>query len=103
MQQGTFVELCANPVKYLHNNSSFDRVRGEIVGNLMTITCENGESSASIDWMVIAERKDSLIKKWDKTNANGYLITEHIATNSNADSDQYDRPTPIFTPIDTNE
>ena len=80
MQDGTFVALCANPVKYLHNNTSFDPVRGSIQGNILTITCANTTSSDTIDWMVIAERKDTFIKQWDKTNSDGYLITEYTKT-----------------------
>jgi hypothetical protein len=82
MTQGTFEALCVNPVKYLHNNDSFDRVRGGIVGNLLTIVCENSNSQDTVDWMVIAERKDEFIKKWDRTNENGYLITEYIKYNN---------------------
>jgi hypothetical protein len=81
MQEGTFEALCANPVKYLHNNDSFDRVIGKITGNLLTITCKNTNSVDSIDWMVIAERKDPFIKTWNRTNQDGYLITEYTLSN----------------------
>jgi hypothetical protein len=77
MTQGTFEALCANPVKYLHNNSSFDRVKGSISGNTLTIVCENSSSTDTVDWMVVAERKDESIKEWSRTNANGFLITEY--------------------------
>jgi hypothetical protein len=81
MQEDTFEALCANPVKYLHNNDSFDRVIGKITGNLLTITCKNTNSVDSIDWMVIAERKDPFIKTWNRTNQDGYLITEYTLSN----------------------
>ena len=67
-----------NPVKYLHNNDSFDRVRGSIVGNILSIICENNTSVDYIDWMVVAERKDEFIKGWDRTNTQGALITEYM-------------------------
>ena len=76
MTSGTFEALTMNPVKYLHNNSSFDRIKGTIVGNILIIDCENQNSNDDIDWMVIAERKDIFIKSWDKTNTSGNLITE---------------------------
>jgi len=79
MTPGTFDMLCANPVVFLQNNISFDRVRGTIEGNILTITCENLMSCDSINWLVIAERKDDYIKSWDKTTVEGYLITEHEA------------------------
>jgi hypothetical protein len=77
MTEGTFEILCANPMYYLQNATSFDRVIGSITGNILTITCENPEASATIYWMVVAERKDDDIKKWDRTNSNGFLVTEY--------------------------
>jgi hypothetical protein len=77
MTLGTFEVLCCNPVKYLHNNDSFDRIKGSVSGNILSITCENIESDASIDWMVIAERKDTFIKTWNKTDSVGALTTEY--------------------------
>jgi hypothetical protein len=77
MTEGTFEALCANPTVYLQNNETFDKVIGKIVGNKLTILCENNTADCVIDWMVVAERKDELIKEWDKTNDNGYLKTEY--------------------------
>jgi hypothetical protein len=77
MTTGTFEALCANPDYYLQNNSSFDRVRGSISENILTIICENLSSTDKISWMVVAERKDEAIKEWGRTNSNGYLITEY--------------------------
>lgn len=77
MTEGTFLALCANPVKYLNNNKTFDRLLGTISGNILTITCENSSSDATVDWMVVAERKDAYIKQWCHTDADGYLITEY--------------------------
>jgi hypothetical protein len=39
--------------------------------------CENSSSADTVDWMVVAERKDESIKEWGRTNANGFLITEY--------------------------
>jgi hypothetical protein len=77
MENGTFEALCRNPVKYLHNNNSFNRVRGIIDKNILTIICEDNTSTESIDWLVVAERKDSDIYQWNRTNQNGYLQTEY--------------------------
>jgi hypothetical protein len=76
MTQGTFESLTTNPVINLQNYTSFDRVRGILSGNTLTILCENQMSSDTIHWYVMAERKDPFIKSWDRTNENGYLITE---------------------------
>jgi hypothetical protein len=64
-------------VKYLHNNDSFDRVRGSINGNILTIVCENTNSTDSIDWQVIAERKDAQVVNIPNTTKEGYLISEY--------------------------
>jgi hypothetical protein len=78
MTEGTFEALTRNPVKYLHNNDSFDRVRGSINGNILTIVCENPNSTDSIDWQVISERKDANVVNIPNTTSEGYLITEYM-------------------------
>jgi hypothetical protein len=77
MDQGTFTALCTNPQCFLQNMTGFDQVIGSIQGTILTITCQNTASMDTINWMVVAERADSFIKKWDRTNANGYLITQY--------------------------
>jgi hypothetical protein len=56
--------------------STFDRVRGVIAGATLTITCET-PAAVEIEWMVIAERADPFIKQWDRTNPDGYLVTQY--------------------------
>jgi hypothetical protein len=77
MTTGTFESLCANPQYFLQNHTSFSRVKGTINGAILTIECENVNSTDTIYWSVIAERKDQHIKSWERTNANGYLVTEY--------------------------
>ena len=77
MEDGTFEALCANPQIFLQNNQSFDRVIGSVTGATLTITCENSSATTVIEWMVIAERIDPFIKKWDRTNSDGFLITQY--------------------------
>jgi hypothetical protein len=83
MTEGTFEALCRNPVKYLHNNDSFSRIRGSINKNILTIICEDVNSTDSIDWMIIAERNDPFIRQWNRTNENGYLQTEYQTSTNN--------------------
>ena len=80
MELGTFEALSSNPMYYLQNHSSFDRVKGDLSGNILTIVCENETSNDTVYWQVIAERKDEYIKQWNRTNNNGYLITEYDNT-----------------------
>lgn len=77
MTQGTFEALCANPHFFLQNPSSFSRLKGNIQGNILTIECEDQDSSDIVYWNIIAERKDNTVKEWNRTNENGYLITEY--------------------------
>ena len=77
MTSGTFDALVANPQIFLQNNINFDRLIGTITGGNLTITCENTNSNNIVEWMVIGERKDHYIKTWDKTNSNGYLVTQY--------------------------
>jgi hypothetical protein len=79
MTLGTFEALCANPQFHLENEN-FSRVIGSIQGNVLTIQCEDTTSTDTVYWTVIAERKDPFIKSWERTNPNGYLITEYTKT-----------------------
>jgi hypothetical protein len=77
MDDGTFEALCANPQFFFQNMTGFDRVIGSISGCTLTIQCENAQSTDTISWMVVAERKDSFIKKWERTDADGFLMTQY--------------------------
>lgn len=83
MTSGTFDVLTKNPVFYLQNETGFDRVKGFINRNILTIVCENATNSSDIiHWQVIAERNDTEIHMWNKTNTDGCLITEYIVNNT---------------------
>lgn len=77
MDQGTFAALCTNPQYFLQNMTNYNRVTGTIVAGILTIRCQNTTANDMISWMVIAERADPFIKQWNRTNANGYLITQY--------------------------
>jgi hypothetical protein len=77
MTEGTFVALSTNARYFLQNNDSFDRVRGQINGNILAIVSENLESTDEISWMVISERKDQSIIDCERTDWKGLLIPEH--------------------------
>ena len=82
MTPGTFQSLCANPQFHLENEN-FSRVIGNLQGNVLTIQCEDTTSTDTVYWCVIAERKDPFIKSWERTNPNGYLVTEYTRENEN--------------------
>jgi hypothetical protein len=77
MDDGTFEALCENPQYFLQNLTGFDRLLGSIQGSILTITCENNESTDTVSWIVVAERADPYIKEWDRTDENGLLMTQY--------------------------
>ena len=77
MDEGTFEALCDNAECFLQNKTGFTRVIGVITGGILTITAESANVTDTIVWMVIAERADPFIKKWERTNPDGYLITQY--------------------------
>tara|TARA_Y100000748_G_scaffold93421_1_gene77992 strand:+ start:39055 stop:40257 length:1203 start_codon:yes stop_codon:yes gene_type:complete len=76
MTQGTFQALNKDPQVHVTNNETFDRVKGEIVGNELHVICENPDSNANIAWLVIGTRQDPSIRQCPKTDDVGNLITE---------------------------
>lgn len=77
MDDGTFEALCANPQIFLQNNTAYDSLSGSITGAILTITSENSASTDIINWMVLAERRDASVKEWNRTDADGYLVTQY--------------------------
>lgn len=76
MTKGTFEELGTNVQVYLQNDTSYKRTRGEVRGGRLYIEGEE-ESNDIISWLVISERKDRVIREWERTNDRGYLKTEY--------------------------
>jgi len=79
MDAGTFEVLCTNPQVFLQNNTGFDKLIWSISGGNLTITSDDATSTATVGWMVVAERADPFIKLWDRTDSNGLLITQYSA------------------------
>tara|TARA_R110002110_G_scaffold37139_1_gene122948 strand:- start:5 stop:463 length:459 start_codon:yes stop_codon:yes gene_type:complete len=76
MTEGTFVLLCDDVQCFTSNESDFKAVRGSVSGNILTIACEDSNSTADISWMVIGDRKDEHIMDTDWTDENGKPIVE---------------------------
>ena len=77
MTTGTFHALTKNPQLFLQNNESFDRIKGYVQSGSVYVLSENQNSSASIDWSVIAERQDTEILKSPLYDRNGNYKTEN--------------------------
>ena len=71
MTPGTFERLVRRTQFFVQNNSSWDLVRGKVNDGIVYIESNNNNSTASVDWMVVGERKDESILNsvlYDKNN-----------------------------------
>jgi len=78
MTEGTFEALNRNIRVFTSNETSWDNVRGKVEGNILTIECQNTESTDEISWLVIGERQDEHIMDTDWTDENGKVIVEPL-------------------------
>jgi len=82
MTEGTFTALNRDIHTYTSNESDWDAVRGKVEGNILTIECQNTESTATVSWLVIGERQDKHMYDTDWTDENGKVIVEPEKTNT---------------------
>jgi hypothetical protein len=80
MTEGTFVLLNREVQCFTSNESDWDAVRGSVNGNILTIECQNSDSTATISWLVIGERQDQHMYDTDWTDENGKVIVEPLKT-----------------------
>jgi hypothetical protein len=78
MTEGTFEALCRNVRVFTSNETSWDAVRGKVIGNILTIESQNAESTDEISWMVVGERQDEHMFDTEWTDENGKVIVEHL-------------------------
>ena len=78
MTESTFVALNRDISVFTTNEDDWDNVRGKVTGNILTIECQNTESTALISYLVIGERQDKHAKESYITDMDGRLITEPL-------------------------
>ncbi len=78
MTEGTYVLLNTNTSCFTSNETDWDAVKGSVSGNILTITCQNSSSTATVSWLVIGERHDQHMKDADWTDNNGKVIVEPL-------------------------
>ena len=76
MTEGTFVALNTDIQCFTSNESDWDAVKGSVSGNILTISCQNTSSTATVSWLVIGERKDQHMIDTSWTDKNGKVIVE---------------------------
>ena len=79
MSPGTFHSLVKNCQVFIQNNQGWDKFKGSVSGNILTIESENSDSTDQVEWMVIGQRKDPTILGLDITDEQGELILEEDA------------------------
>ena len=82
MTDGTFILLNTDIHCYTSNETNWDPVKGSVEGNILTIECQNNESNASVNWLVIGERHDPHMLETGWTDENGKVIVEPIKTDN---------------------
>ena len=78
MSEGTFVALNTDVQVFTSNETDWDNVKGSVVGNILTITCQNNSSTATVSWLVIGERQDQHMIDANWTDENGKVIVESL-------------------------
>jgi hypothetical protein len=78
MTEGTFVALNTSIHVYTSNESDWDAVKGSVSGNILTIECQNAESNAMVNWLVIGERQDQHMIDTEWTDEYGKVIVEPL-------------------------
>lgn len=78
MTEGTFELLTRDVQCFVNNINGWDLVRGNVVGNILTIESQNPNSTDQISWMVVAERNDEWFRDSEMTDENGNTIVEKL-------------------------
>jgi hypothetical protein len=76
MTEGTFIALNTNVQCFTSNESDWDAVKGSVSENILTISCQNTSSTATVSWLVIGERQDQHMLDTYWTDENGKVIVE---------------------------
>ena len=98
MTPGTFEALTRNPSIFLQNQSGWGSVKGTITGANLHITCEDSNSSDTVSWMVVAERKDAhVIDESNQSDSQGRMILEYDPNVQSVMGDEYVYPSDKIT------
>ena len=85
LTEGTFESFNRHSQLFLQNHNTFDRLKGIITGNKISVRCEDVTANYEINWMVISERCDKNIMEATTTDENGRLLCEVENTDTGAE------------------
>jgi hypothetical protein len=89
MTEGTFEVLCRKVQCFTTNETDWTPVRGKVTGNILTIEAQDPESTATVSWMVIGERKDPHMYETEWTDETGEVIVEPLKNPVETDFPEY--------------
>ena len=78
MSRGTFEELCRDVQCFTSNETGWGPVKGTVFGPILTVEAIDKNSTDTISWMVIGERKDPHIINTSWTDSDGKIIMEPL-------------------------
>lgn len=78
MTEGTFVALNRDVQCFTTNETGWTPVKGKVVDNILTIESEDSNSTDTISWMVIGERRDKHMYETNWTDENGKVVVEPV-------------------------
>ena len=84
MTEGTFVALNRNIRVFTTNETDWEPIKGSVIGNILSISCQDGSCSDKVSWLVIGERQDEGIKNSDLTDEQGRVIVEPLKPETEA-------------------
>ena len=76
MTDGTFIVLNREIQCFTSNESGWTSIKGNVSGNILTITAEDNSCTDTIHWLVIGERKDQHMYDRKDTDSDGKIILE---------------------------
>ena len=78
MTNGTFTALNGNVQYFLQNDTGWSPVKGNVVGNILNIFCQDTTSTDTISWLVIGTRQDKTMIDVHFTDDYGQVIVEKL-------------------------
>ena len=78
MTEGTFVALNRNIRVFTTNETDWEPIKGSVIGNILSISCQDGSCSDTVSWLVIGERHDEHMMDTDWTDEEGRVIVEPL-------------------------
>jgi hypothetical protein len=76
MTPGTLQALARDADVFVQNTTGFARVRGRYDAGMLSIVCEDAESTDTVAWLLICERKDRSTVLSSVTCPEGRLVAE---------------------------